>query len=83
VHNTHNAYVIEVSGISAGLIVRPERGRDFRFVATDHRFSVLDGSRFSSPYAAQTSAERHLKALETLKEKDGAGNVVAFSRYVA
>ena len=38
------AFVIEIGEVAAGLAVR-ERG-GFSFVATDRRFSVLDGSKF-------------------------------------
>jgi hypothetical protein len=67
-----NAYVIEVHGIAAGLLVRGERGRPFRFVAEDPRFSVFNGSRFSTPLAAQESASRHYEALEARERPSGA-----------
>lgn len=41
-----NAFVIEITGITAGLAV-PERG-GFRFYAADNRFAGLDGSRFGA-----------------------------------
>jgi len=59
-----NAYVIEVHGVAAGLIVRGERGRSYRFVADDPRFALLNGNHFPSPQAAQSSVARHLESLE-------------------
>jgi len=72
-----NVYVIEVHGIAAGLLVRGEKGRPFRFVAEDPRFSTLNGSRFPTPLAAQESASRHYRALEAEQIEPG-HNIIDF-----
>ncbi len=54
-----NAFVIEITGISAGLAV-PERG-GYRFVAADHRFAGLDGSRFGALDQIERAGRRHIR----------------------
>lgn len=50
------AYVIEVGGLSAGILVRD--GQAFRFFAAQRDFGLLEGSFFRSPRDAQKAAER-------------------------
>jgi len=54
-----NAFVIEITGIAAGLAV-PERG-GYRFVAADHRFAGLDGSRFGALDQIERAGRRHIR----------------------
>lgn len=53
-----NAYVIEVDGGAAGVVVR--ENRSFRFYASDPRYSRLEGSR----YGNLEEAERAVAALK-------------------
>ncbi len=54
-----NAFVIEITGIAAGLAV-PERG-GFRFYAADARFAGLDGSRFGALDQIERAGRRHIR----------------------
>jgi hypothetical protein len=54
-----NAFVIEITGIAAGLAV-PERG-GFRFYAADRRFAGLDGSRFGALDQIERAGRRFTK----------------------
>ncbi|WP_084800125.1 hypothetical protein [Bradyrhizobium sp. Ai1a-2] len=63
------AYVIEVSNRTAGIIVREERG--FRFFSSERVFDSLDGHHFGSARAA----ERAASAL--VQRRCGAGNQTA------
>ena len=49
------AFVIETADVAAGVIVRQQEG--YRFFAADQQFSLLDGSIFKSPKAAQRAAD--------------------------
>jgi hypothetical protein len=57
------AYVIEVAGAPAGVLVRD--GQAFRFFAARRDFGLLEGSVFRSPHAAQRAAERMQSAART------------------
>ncbi len=54
-----NAFVIEITGITAGLAV-PERG-GYRFFAADARFAGLDGSRFGGLDQIERAGRRHVR----------------------
>lgn len=49
------AFVIETADTAAGIIVRQPDG--YRFFAADQQFTLLDGSIFKSPKAAQQAAD--------------------------
>jgi hypothetical protein len=49
------AFVIETTKTAAGIVIRQEEG--YRFFAADAQFTLLDGSIFKSPKAAQKAAE--------------------------
>lgn len=55
-----NAFVIEITGITAGLAV-PERG-GYRFFAADARFAGLDGSRFGALDQIERAGRRHVRS---------------------
>lgn len=55
------AYVIEVSGLQAGLVARDEDERFFTFISAQAAFNRLDGQRFATPVAAERAA-RQLRA---------------------
>jgi len=65
------AYIIEVSSYTAGLVVRDETG--FRFFSSERAFDRLDGHRFSSVRAAERAAnflvER--RSFRTARDKSG------------
>jgi hypothetical protein len=48
------AYVIEVSDRTAGIVVSEERG--FRFFSSERAFDSLDGGHFGSARAAERAA---------------------------
>lgn len=50
-----SAFVIETADTAAGVIVRQPEG--YRFFAADRQFTLLDGSIFKSPKAAQQAAD--------------------------
>ena len=49
------AFVIEAGETAAGIVIRQQDG--YRFFAADARFTLLDGSVFKTPKAAQKAAE--------------------------
>lgn len=50
-----DAFIIEVEDTVAGIIARD--GRDYRFYASDHRFSQMEAAVFSSAMRAQAAAK--------------------------
>jgi hypothetical protein len=53
-----DAYVIEVQGNTAGLIVRgPNEGDLYRFLPSSHAFNSLEALLFSSPLHAAKAAQ--------------------------
>jgi len=54
-----DAYVIEISGRTAGIVARDARDLNFNFFAATHSFNAMEGQRFSDPLAAERVA-RHL-----------------------
>jgi len=51
-----DAYVIEVSGRTAGIVARDSHSNSFKFFSAAPRFNVIEGERFSDPLAAERSA---------------------------
>jgi hypothetical protein len=54
-----DSYIIEVSSIPAGIVVRDTGG--FRFFAASHRFDRLEGQLFHSAGEAERAARRLLE----------------------
>jgi hypothetical protein len=54
------AFVIETAGTAAGIVVRQPDG--YRFFAANQQFTLLDGSIFKTPKAAQKAADLMHKA---------------------
>jgi len=54
-----DAYVIQVSGRTAGIVARDSRDRSFNFFAAMQPFNAMEGQAFSDPLAAERAA-RHL-----------------------
>jgi hypothetical protein len=54
-----DAYVIEVQGISAGIIVRQRQaGEHYKFLAALHAFNSLEGQEFEGPFEAECAARK-------------------------
>jgi hypothetical protein len=51
-----DAYVIEVSGRTAGIVARDSQNNSFRFYSAVPRFTAIEGQRFSDPLAAERAA---------------------------
>jgi hypothetical protein len=51
-----DAYVIEVSGRTAGIVARDSQNNSFRFYSAVPRFNAIEGQRFSDPLAAERTA---------------------------
>lgn len=51
-----DAYVIEVSGRTAGIVARDSQNNSFRFYSAVPRFNAIEGQRFSDPLAAERAA---------------------------
>ena len=51
-----DAYVIEVSGRTAGIVARDSQNTSFNFYSALPRFSAIEGQRFSDPLAAERAA---------------------------
>jgi hypothetical protein len=47
-----DAYVIQVSGFTAGIVTRETEGCGFNFFSAAPRFSAMEGQHFSDPLAA-------------------------------
>jgi hypothetical protein len=54
-----DAYVIQVSGRTAGIVARDSRDRSFNFFAAMQPFTAMEGRPFADPLAAERAA-RHL-----------------------
>lgn len=55
-----DAYIIEIADETAGIVVRQEREKSFRFHASAPRYYPLDGKLFSAPRDAERAAYRQL-----------------------
>jgi hypothetical protein len=53
------SYVIEVGDDQAGVIIREEGEREYRFHAAWERYSALEGRRFANPLLAERAAIAH------------------------
>ena len=51
-----DAYVIEVSGRTAGIVARDSHSNSFNFFSAAPRFNAIEGQRFSDPLAAEGAA---------------------------
>jgi len=66
-----DAYVIEVQGITAGIIVRKHQNEEsFRFLSALHAFNDLEGQEFNNPFQAECAARKLWReAPHTLKRR--------------
>ena len=53
-----DAYVVQVGGQTAGIVVRDTAAESFSFFAATHRFNALEGQQFAEPYAAERAARQ-------------------------
>jgi hypothetical protein len=51
-----DAYVIEVSGCTAGIVARESQSSGFKFFSAAPRFNAIEGQHFSNPLAAERAA---------------------------
>ena len=51
-----DAYVIEVSGRTAGIVARDSQNNSFNFYFAVPRFNAIEGQRFFDPLAAERAA---------------------------
>jgi len=51
-----DAYVIQVSGRTAGIVARDGRDLRFNFFAASHLFQPMEGRSFADPLAAERAA---------------------------
>jgi len=54
-----DAYIIQVSGRTAGIVTRDGHDLAFNFFAASHAFKAMEGHSFADPLAAERTA-RHL-----------------------
>jgi hypothetical protein len=54
-----DAYIIQISGRTAGIVARDGRDPCFNFFAASQAFQPLEAQRFADPVAAERAA-RHL-----------------------
>jgi hypothetical protein len=69
-----DAYVIQVSGRTAGIVAHD--GRDLCFFAASHLFEAMEGQSFADPLAAERAA-RYLAKHGSLPRRveDGAAGI--------
>ncbi len=48
-----DAYIVQVGGHTAGIVVRDHQAEAFSFFAAAHAFNVLEGVQFPAPHAAE------------------------------
>jgi hypothetical protein len=56
-----DAYVIEISGRTAGIVTRDGQNLSFDFFAASQSFQAMEGQIFSDPLAAERAARHLLK----------------------
>lgn len=64
-----DAFIIEIADETAGIVVRQEDERSFRFHASLPRYYALDGKRFDSPRAAERAALARFKDRSTAERR--------------
>jgi hypothetical protein len=56
-----DAYVIEVSGLTAGIVARDSHSHSFNFFSATRTFNAMEGQRFADPLAAERVARLLIK----------------------
>jgi hypothetical protein len=67
-----DAYVVEVGGQTAGIVVRDSKAETFSFFAATRRFHPLEGREFAEPYAAERAARQLVESFGVLPLLSGA-----------
>ena len=57
-----DAFVIEISGRTAGIVARDHGAQRFHFFAASHFFNALEKRAYRSPGEAERAAREHLAA---------------------
>ena len=70
-----DAYVIEVSGRTAGIVARDcqNQNSSFKFYSAVPRFNAIEGQRFSDPLAAERAARMLAKYGSLPRRRGSAG----------
>ncbi len=68
-----DAYIIEVSGRTAGIVARDSRDDAFNFFAAARDFDSLEGQRFPDPSAAESAARRIVRH-RPMRRRDSTGS---------
>jgi len=66
-----DAYIVQVAGQTAGIVVRERNEGAFSFFASLHAFDILEGRQFAEPLAAERAVRRLIAA------RDFVGAVIA------
>ena len=66
-----DAYVVEVGGQTAGIVVRDSKAETFSFFAATQRFHPLEGLEFAEPYAAERAARQLVASFGVLPRVSG------------
>ncbi len=61
-----DAYVVEVGGQTAGIVVRDSTAETFSFFAATRRFLALEGLQFAEPHAAERAARQLIAGRDNL-----------------
>jgi hypothetical protein len=64
-----DAYIVQVGGDTAGIVVRDNKAETFSFFAATHKFNALERRQFIEPYAAERAAR------QLIAESKSAGEV--------
>jgi len=66
-----DAYIVQVAGQTAGIVVRDRDEEAFNFFASMRAFDSLEGRQFAEPFAAELAVRRLMAA------RDFVGAVIA------
>ncbi|MCI0600332.1 MAG: hypothetical protein L0Y60_12580 [Beijerinckiaceae bacterium] len=75
-----DAYVIQVSGRTAGIVTRDSQNQVFNFFSAAPRFNPMEGQRFSDPLAAERAARRLAEHGSMPRRREKAGRSSGTSR---
>jgi len=53
-----DAYVIQVAGLTAGIVTRDTLGRTYNFFSASPSFDVMEGRQFADPLEAERAARK-------------------------
>lgn len=65
-----DAYIVQVGGHTAGIVVRDHKAETFSFFAATHRFNALEGLQFVEPFAAERAARRLIAGSKPAEETE-------------